>query len=306
MSDPVPCSPLFKLSPELRLQIYTHLLTFPTPIHLRQHIPGTPHTALLRTNRQIQSEARAVLYDSNTISLSRNDFCLYTDPMLQTPVQTQHVRHLRFTSFGESLACNFLLERCAVCRDDARGLLGVLAGMPVLRSVTIDYSTQIANFMRFRQLAADEGGRSTTGGLTVTCGRVGMYRVRGAGMDQVDLTFAHRPLASMWPDLATLSRSSLSDSEEETALARLRAQDPDVPDELWLMWWAAQHGHLAAVLGEQAAGAWVEESELVGMDGEERDAVLHGFTVMLQTFLKAHTAVQCRRFLHALRESVGV
>ncbi|KAK1815476.1 hypothetical protein LTR12_010111 [Friedmanniomyces endolithicus] len=292
-----------KLSPELRLKIYTHLLTFPTPIHLRQHVPGTPHTALLRTNRQIHHEAQAVLYDTNTISLSRNDFCLNTDPALQTPVETLQVRQLRFRSFGESLACNVLAERCAVCRDDARGLLEALGGMPVLRRVGVDYSTQIANFMRFRQLAAEEGG--SLKGLTVTCISVGTYRVRNAGFDQVEFTFAHRPLASIWPDLATLSHSPLSENEQETTLARLRTQDPDTPDKLWLLLWAAKHGHLADVLGEQVAGAWVEESELASMDGEERDAVLHGFTVMLQTFLKAHTVVQCRRFLGVLRESMG-
>ncbi|KAK0363457.1 hypothetical protein LTR91_020038 [Friedmanniomyces endolithicus] len=299
-------APLFKLSPELRLQIYTHLLTFPTPIHLRQHVPGTPHTALLRTNRQIHHEAQAVLYDTNTISLSRNDFCLLTDPALQTPVEGLQVRHLRFTSFGESLACNVLAERCAVCKDDARGLLEALGGMPVLRRVTIDYSTQIASFMRFRQLAAEEGGSRK--GLTVTCISVGVYRVHGAGFDQVDFTFSHRPLASIWPDLATLSYSLLSEEEQETVLARLRTQDPDTPDKLWLLLWAAQHGRLSDVLGEQVAGAWVDESSdaLAGMNEQQRDAAMHGFTVMLQTFLKAHTAVQCRRVLGLLRDSVGM
>ncbi|TKA83671.1 hypothetical protein B0A55_00299 [Friedmanniomyces simplex] len=297
MSDDCPSRLLTKLPSELRIKIYEYVLAFDNPIKPRQFVAGSSNTNILRTNKQVYHEAQAVLYEMNTISVSRNDFCSKTDRVLQTPIKSQHVRHLRFTSFGESIACNFLLDRCSVCEDHARGLLEALSIMPLLKNVNIDYSTQIANFLRFKDRAA---GCPT--GPTITCVGVGLYNVRGGRFDQADFTFSHRPLASIWPTLSVLSNSMPSEREEEDALSRLRTVDPDVPDKLWLLFWARQYGRSAEWSGERVAEAWVDELELASMSIEQRSTALHELTVALQVFLKAQTASQCRRYLRSLRE----
>lgn len=66
------CLILEKLPVELRLEIYAYLLTFAAPLKLRQVIPGSRDLAILRTNRQIHDEALGVLYELNTIVVTRN------------------------------------------------------------------------------------------------------------------------------------------------------------------------------------------------------------------------------------------
>jgi hypothetical protein len=63
------------LPPEIRLRIYTSLLTSPVPIkgpwsRRFQQEKYNIHTAILRTNKQIYSEARHVFFGRNTFSLN--------------------------------------------------------------------------------------------------------------------------------------------------------------------------------------------------------------------------------------------
>lgn len=67
-----PCFFLERLPVELRREIHTYLLTFSSPLKLRQVIPGSRDLAILRTSRQIHDEALAVLYELNTIMVTRN------------------------------------------------------------------------------------------------------------------------------------------------------------------------------------------------------------------------------------------
>lgn len=66
------CFFLTRLPIELRLEIYAHLLAFSAPLKLRQVIPGSRDLPILRTNRQIHDEALSVLYEFNTIVVTRN------------------------------------------------------------------------------------------------------------------------------------------------------------------------------------------------------------------------------------------
>lgn len=66
------CPFLTTLPVELRRQIYTYLVSFSTPLKLRQIIPGSRDLAILRTNRQVHDEALSVLYELNTIVVTRN------------------------------------------------------------------------------------------------------------------------------------------------------------------------------------------------------------------------------------------
>ncbi|EMC95876.1 hypothetical protein BAUCODRAFT_507344 [Baudoinia panamericana UAMH 10762] len=150
----IQCYFLTRLPAELRIRIYELLLTFNgAPIKLRQHVSGSPDTAIIRTNRQISNEAMAVLYDLNVIVVTRNDFCLLTISALKTPVFAQHIRHLLITSFGESITCTFLSDqgKCNVCKDSAVGLLAALSSMPYLKKAYIDYSGSAQRFKRFRE-----------------------------------------------------------------------------------------------------------------------------------------------------------
>lgn len=74
---PQPQSPLLSLPCEIRLEIYKHLLVLPYDhiqikrVHLVAHRrlgPPLLHPAILRTCRQIQSEAEPLLYTRNTFT----------------------------------------------------------------------------------------------------------------------------------------------------------------------------------------------------------------------------------------------
>jgi hypothetical protein len=61
------------LPPELRTHIYTHLLVTPLPLKglaARASTQYDIHTAILRTNKQIYSEARHVFFGRNTFSVT--------------------------------------------------------------------------------------------------------------------------------------------------------------------------------------------------------------------------------------------
>ncbi|KAK5724234.1 hypothetical protein LTR17_013520 [Elasticomyces elasticus] len=308
VSQHQPCPLLTKLPSELRIRIYEDVLRFDNPIKLRQHVPGSESTTILRCNRQIYHEALAVLYDINIVSVSRNvatasDFCAKTTSALQTPILAQHVKHLRFTRFSESIACNFLLDRCSVCQSDAKGLMELLEhGMPMLKSVTIDYSTQINAFLQFRDLVS-RGGTNTI----VECINIGLYRICGGSFDNIDFTFRHGPLASCWPAIVAMADTSISQQEdEEERLVRLRAADPDVPDKLWLLFCANKHGQLGQLCNDNTVEAWSTEPWLSRSHDEQRSNTLHELTLAVQYFMKTHTAVQCRRYLTSqLAEILG-
>lgn len=67
-----PCPLLDRLPLELRLEIYTYLLTFRAPLKRRQITPGARDLAVLRLNRQIHGEALGVLYEGNWVVVARN------------------------------------------------------------------------------------------------------------------------------------------------------------------------------------------------------------------------------------------
>ncbi|OAL49805.1 hypothetical protein IQ07DRAFT_567186 [Pyrenochaeta sp. DS3sAY3a] len=79
------------LPPEMRLYIYSFLLVTPQPIKgtiARQDAKYNLHTAILRTNRQINDEARSVFFGKNT-------FCISSVPPAPS---TTSVRNAAFNS----------------------------------------------------------------------------------------------------------------------------------------------------------------------------------------------------------------
>ncbi|TKA23166.1 hypothetical protein B0A50_07196 [Salinomyces thailandicus] len=284
---------LFRLPPELRIKIYELVLTFASPIKLRQTVSGSANTNILRTSKQLFRETLPVLYDTNTIAVTLNDFCERTDSSLQSPVPTQHVRHLLMTSFGESIACNFLLDRCPVCEITGEGLLEKFRAMPRLKDVVVDYSSHVGRFTRFKQCwFASPRGAGAAGGKLM-CTGVGIYEfdLGDAGSQDVRIAFQNAPLSKIWPQLM----ESLEDEEAET-LARLRKVDADWPDKLWLLVCTRRYGLLEQYCAD-VARQW---SELDGIeaDGGGREALsvaLDGLTHVVQAFPR--TAPQSRRLL---------
>ena len=135
------CPFLYRLPVELRLRIYEHLLSFNSPIKLRQIVPGSRDLSILRVCRQILDEAIPILYDLNTVIVTRNDFCRYTDDALKTPLKLNYARHLRVVAFSQSIACTLVdpTWQCDVCQPAAMGLIRAFMAMPRLRSVVVDY-----------------------------------------------------------------------------------------------------------------------------------------------------------------------
>jgi hypothetical protein len=160
-SQALPCPFLHKLPAEIRVQIYGYLLQYRLPIKLRQIVPGSRDLSLLRTNRQIYSEALSVLYDLNHIVVTRNDFCRNTEDRLKTPLQRDHVRHLLIKTFSQSIACTLSGPegRCDVCQPSAIGLINTLASMPRLKYVLIDFARFWGEFHKLKAaLAREESG----------------------------------------------------------------------------------------------------------------------------------------------------
>lgn len=297
---PPECYFLTRLPAELRIRVYELLLAFRHPIKLRQVVAGSANTHLLRANRQIYSEALPVLYERNTISATRNDFCTRTDPSLRTPVDGRRIRRLLVTSFGESIACNFTMDRCRVCADSAEGFLDALAGMPELREVVVDFSTQTASFWRLRGLSL----RSGAGMGRVECEGVGSYRMRGAlGEGKVEGAFRNVSLARIWSALGSLAELLPDEVREEAVLAELREGNADLPDKIWLLFCAKYFGRLAELAGPMVAERWAAVDVACAKgDARERAEALHELTLAVQCYVGVQTPAQCRRYLRALRE----
>jgi hypothetical protein len=109
MNPPQQHSPfLDRLPPELRLQIYTHLLVTPLPLkglHARGTTKYSLHTSILRTNHQIHTEALPIFLGKNTFHItsippSLSPFSttpqnLEGDGALEPPLQLHHLDLVR-------------------------------------------------------------------------------------------------------------------------------------------------------------------------------------------------------------------
>ncbi|KAK5115776.1 hypothetical protein LTR62_000865 [Meristemomyces frigidus] len=290
-------SPLLsRLPSELRIAIYELLLAFEHPIKLRQTVAGSDKTNVLRTNKQTYNEVLAVLYECNTISVTRNDFCKNTAYGLKTPVDGRHIRHLRMTTFGESIACSFLQNSCDVCSDHGRGLLTALREMPRLQTVTIDHSSQLSTFRRFQAVSLD-----WTAGRGLDCIGVGRYRISRQDSGGPELTFEHRALAAIWPRLDILTRTFPSEQEEDEELVSLRAIDPDIPDKLWLLHCARKYGLLHELSCRAIEEIWFSDDVLEDMSIAQRSVTLDHFTSEVLEYLPGQTAAQARVQLRRMR-----
>ena len=185
------CLFLERLPVELRLNIYEYLLHFDRPIKLLQVVPGPRNLAILRTNRQIYEEALSVLYDLNTVTVTRNDFCKYTDPTLKTPLKLDHARHLLMAIFYPSIACTVSgpEQQCDVCQPSAMGLILAFKSMPRLQTVLVEHSRHPTEMRLFKeQLPADEGLRIET--LPSGIGSE-IYSLRGPAVEGMHIQFVN-------------------------------------------------------------------------------------------------------------------
>lgn len=307
-------SPLLDLPSELRIRIYEFILGFARPLKLRQTVAGSQNTTLLRVNRQIYGESLPVLYDINDIAVTRNDFCKRTDVSLKTPVQSQHIRHLLIRGFGESLACNFGLDRCDqcdVCEPSASGLLNALKSMPRLKSVVVDYHTHTSNFKRFSDTLSLSDMQRVGKMDSLRCTAVGHFTLHNEAFRNVDFTFQNIPLARIWQALISLWSSLQSGSrrDDEEVLIELRKIDADMPDKLWLVVcvrryitleeWVAAIAPLQDSDLSPAYAAWRAHKGVT----ETTVLPLAFGTQQLQYYLRSITAPQSRRLLTVMKDN---
>ena len=183
------CYFLDRLPIELRLRIYEHLLTFDEPIKLRQVIKGSRNLSVLRLNRQIHQETLGTLYDLNTIVVTRNDFCTYTDSNIKTPLKFDYARHLFVTSFSQSIACTPTGPdyRCEVCQPDAMGLVKSFTKMPRLQTVLVDYHRHLSEMRVFRDRLVKDGIFELVP-ISTGFGSYA-YKLEGPGIEGLDIQF---------------------------------------------------------------------------------------------------------------------
>lgn len=197
------------------------------------------------------------------------------------------------TSYGESIACSFLPEKCECCDPSGQGFLEALRSMPRLRSVTVDYHTQNSEFRRFRDWLHTHHHDAE-----LHCIELGVYQLSESFMNGINLSFQHLPVAKIWPRLLALSEESPSEVREEEALAELRQIQGDVPDKLWLLVCARKLN--ATSFGEM--GTWFDEVDTRNMTLPERSDAMHLFTDALQQHLDRESAAGSRRYLRTIRE----
>ena len=203
------CLLLNRLPVELRLRIYEHVLSFERPLKLRQVVAGSKNTSILRANKQIYHEALPVLYDTNTIIVTRNDFCQDTDPDLQTPLRRDQVRRLLVRNFSQSIKCssfsggnNMYLEGCCdVCKPSATGFLAVLAALPRIQTVVIDYQNHVREFGFIKDTIRGIGSTSVDAphGFSLRCTDLAKYALTSPSFPpNLSITFTDLPLSSIW------------------------------------------------------------------------------------------------------------
>lgn len=186
-----PCPLLHELPVELRLRIYEYLLQYDHEIKLRQIIPGSRNLSLLRTNRQVYSEALSVLYDLNTVIVTRNDFCRNTDASLKTPLRLDHARHLLVVSLSQSIACtlNGPEGQCDVCRPSAIGLMRMFTSMLRLRTVVVDYHKHLAEMRLLKDRLEKESDIILEPASPDTGSGASKYRLAGPDVGHLDVRF---------------------------------------------------------------------------------------------------------------------
>ncbi|RMY86576.1 hypothetical protein D0864_07046 [Hortaea werneckii] len=231
-------SHLLRLPSELRIKIYELILAFNRPIKLRQTIAGSENTNILRTSKQVYEESLPVLFDINTVAVTLNDFCERTDSSLRCPVPTKRIRHMLVTSFAESIACNFLLDRCSICDITTEGFLRKIDSMSQLRSVIVEYQTHIGNFTRFKSFINQE-----------TCGEL---------------------RSRIWPRAVALADSARDERQEVETLSELREIDHDIPDKVWLLLCTKKYGAADQYWGA-VSKAWQRLDAQEASDGDEHD-----------------------------------
>lgn len=312
------CYFLSRLPGELRTVIYEYILRFDRPLKLRQIVAGSKNTSILRTNRQIYHEALPVLYDTNNILVTRNDFCQYTDPDLQTPLRRDQVRHLLVKNFSQSIKCSsysggngmFLAGCCEVCQPTATGFFTALTELPRLQSVLVDYRYHGSEFRYIKDVIRRNGMLGTLKEYrALTCIGMGRYRLHGTSIpEKLDIVFADVPFNTLWTIFESLcsdpSFSVYGLPSEQLILSQLKEDiDRDLPDKLFFLH-SARKSVLWPVLFKRISELWaaVDEAKTEGREGAEE---MEALTEEVVRFVLRHSAEDARMQLGMLRVEEG-
>lgn len=218
-----------RLPPEIRVQIYQHLLRFDAPLKPLASGSRCPtfhrdkSLAILRVNRLIHAEALSVLYDLNTFSVPRSAFCTGkttsgSHARKEATINHDLIRTLNITTLAPSPACATLIADrkiwsalepcpspapCVHCDTCLLPLLRTLRAMPRLRNVQIEYHAHADLIRKLAATLTGTHGRAT--GLNLTCTGIGTHALAGsAWFPHTTLALRSTPLALAWPVLTAI------------------------------------------------------------------------------------------------------
>ncbi|KAK5117186.1 hypothetical protein LTR85_008954 [Meristemomyces frigidus] len=185
--------------------------------------------ALLLVNRMIYKEALAVLHKSNTFSFTKIAFCTKDPAKQATAPKLDVLVHLHLSCLEMSEMCKRealnRLNPCTACGLCVYGLRNVIASLPHLRSIVVEYNTTGKNLDAFRTFK--EALQTLTGSKTsFSCVGIGQYKLEGMELFKtIDFTLNNTKLATMWaaiicPRPNTPSYMDLDDPLVRTHLIR--------------------------------------------------------------------------------------
>ncbi|SMY25530.1 unnamed protein product [Zymoseptoria tritici ST99CH_1A5] len=304
-----------RLPAELRLRVYEFVLSFEAPLKLRQVVAGSKNTGILRCSRLTHREALPILYDRNTILLTRNDFCRHISGELSTPMRADKIRHLLINNFSTSIKCSslsggngiFLDGCCEVCQPSGAGFISTLASLPQMRSVVIDYSRHPSDFRYIKKAMhlnrIPEGEHS----FRLVCVGMARYRLLSpmfpAGLS---IEYVNRPVNTIWNEiLAVGSKLTTSGFDgEDVLLNRLRNDvHREIPDKLYLLYCA----RLSAFWPDafpRTAKLWQDVENAIASSGDASDE-MEALTEDIREFMLQLSPEDARSQLRSLREEEG-
>jgi hypothetical protein len=300
-----------RLPAELRLRIYEYVLSFEAPLKLRQVVAGSKNTGILRASRLIYREALPILYEHNTILLTRNDFCRETGGELSTPMRRDQIRHLLINNFSTSIKCSSLsggngmyLEGCCdVCRPSSMGFIATLASLPQIRSVVIDYSRHPSDFKYIKRGLHTSTSVQDEREVRLICTGMARYQLLSSAFPPgLSIEYVDRPVNTIWNELLAIGPklTKYGFDGEKALLLRLRDDiSREIPDKLYLLH-CARHSIIWSIVFHRVAALWKDVTDAIH-EGRDANAEMEALTEEVREYMLQLSPEDARVQLEVLR-----
>ncbi|KAK5117192.1 hypothetical protein LTR85_008960 [Meristemomyces frigidus] len=221
---------LMTLPAELRVRIYEYALAGAGPIrrtalepgpsgnfesrtpdiqtiekHHKSELKGAQNTpflgaSLLFVNRLAYQEALPIFYQSNTLSISRGDFChgIVADSLRHLP-DIENLVHLKLFDFEVEPSCGRDMSDCDECRDPALDVLSALRLVPSLRTVVVDYGADEESVEAFTLFKSALRAPHPTGRhYSLACIGIARYEFFDHKLPHLRISMTNSTLAREW------------------------------------------------------------------------------------------------------------